>query len=95
MKKALSLLLALCLACATCLGPAAALAADKTEIVYANLRSGGDLDSLYVVKRFEAERAESLTDYGAYRQVTNLTDSSPLRMSGDSVTLSVPEGTLF
>ena len=95
MKKALSLLLALCLACATCLGPAAALAADKTEIVYANLRSGGDLDSLYVVNRFEAERAESLTDYGAYRQVTNLTDSSPLRMSGDSVTLSVPEGTLF
>lgn len=95
MKKALSLLLALCLACAACLGPAAALAADKTEIVYANLRSGGDLDSLYVVNRFEAERAESLTDHGAYRQVTNLTDSSPLRMSGDSVTLSVPEGTLF
>ena len=95
MRKALSLLLALCLACAACLGPAAALAADKTEIVYANLRSGGDLDCLYVVNRFEAERAETLKDYGSYRQVTNLTDSSPLQMSGDSVTLSVPEGTLF
>lgn len=93
MKKWIAGLLALCLT-ALCLMPSA-LAAEKNEIVYVNLRSGGELDAVYIVNRFEASSAESIVDYGSYYKVANLSDITPLEQNSDSVRLTLPEGTLF
>lgn len=93
MKKWIAGLLALCLT-ALCLMPSA-LAAEKNEIVYVNLHSGGELDAVYIVNRFEASSAESIVDYGSYYKVANLSDITPLEQNSDSMRLTVPEGTLF
>ena len=93
MKKWIAGLLALCLT-ALCLMPSA-LAAEKNEIVYVNLHSGGELDAVYIVNRFEASSAETIVDYGSYYKVANLSDTTPLEQNSDSVRLTLPEGTLF
>ena len=93
MKRWIAMLLALCLT-ALCLMPSA-LAAEKNEIVYVNLRSRGELDAVYIVNRFEAVTPETIVDYGSYYKVANLSDATPLEQNADSVRLTVPEGTLF
>ena len=93
MKRWIAMLLALCLT-ALCL-MSSAMAAEKNEIVYVNLRSGGDLDTVYIVNRFEAVTPETIVDYGSYYKVANLSDATPLEQNADSVRLTVPEGTLF
>lgn len=94
MKKWIAMLLASALTIGGLLAPAA-MAAEKNEIVYVNLRSDGDLDAVYIVNRFEAAHSEALVDYGSYYKVTNLTDTSPLEQNADSVRLTAPAGTLF
>ncbi|MGN0803674.1 MAG: hypothetical protein ACI4MF_13865 [Candidatus Faecivicinus sp.] len=94
MKKWIAALLAICLMTGSLLAPAA-MAAEKNEIVYVNLRSGGDLDAVYIVNRFEASSPETVVDYGRYYKVTNLSDATPLEQNSDSVRLTVPAGTLF
>lgn len=93
-KRMFAIAIALCV-CLTCLVPIDALAAEKSEIVYANLRSDGTLERVYVVNRFESDMGESVVDYGAYYEVTNLTDMSELELLSDAVRLTVPQGTLF
>lgn len=88
------------IAAALCAGlifltPLCAQAAEKTEIVYGVLRSDGTLDSVYVVNRFESETSETITDYGAYRRVDNLTDATPLELKSDGVRFTLPAGTFF
>lgn len=94
MKKWIATLLTVCLMIGGLLAPAA-MAAEKNEIVYVNLRSGGDLDAVYIVNRFESSNAEMIVDDGSYDKVTNLSDTSPLERNIDSVRLTVPAGTLF
>lgn len=94
MKKSLAAALALCLGWA-CLAPSAALAAQKSEIIYVNLSSSGALEQVYVVNRFESEAEETVMDYGAYSSVSNLTNQSPLELLSDGVRLALPQGTLF
>ena len=93
MKRWIAMLLVPCLTL-LCL-MSSALAAEKNEIVYVNLRSGGELDAVYIVNRFEASSAETVVDYGSYYKVANLSDTTPLEQNADSVRLTVPEGTLF
>lgn len=94
MKKRITTYLVICLlACQ--LFPSAAMAAEKSEIVYVNLRSGGDLDEVHVVNRFESNTSESVVDYGSYYKVTNLSDTSELEKGSDYVRLTVSDGTLF
>ena len=88
MKKRITTYLVICLlACQ--LFPSAAMAAEKSEIVYVNLRSGGDLDEVHVVNRFESNTSESVVDYGSYYKVTNLSDTSELEKGSDYVRLTV------
>ena len=94
MKKWIATLLTVYLMIGGLLAPAA-MAAEKNEIVYVNLRSGGDLDAVYIVNRFESSNAEMIVDDGSYDKVTNLSDTSPLERNIDSVRLTVPAGTLF
>lgn len=94
MKRLLAIAMALCV-WLICFIPIDTLAAEKSEIVYANLRSDGALERVYVVNRFESDTGESVVDYGAYYEVTNLTDMSELELLSDAVRLTVPQGTLF
>ena len=94
MKRMFAIAIALCV-CLTCIVPIDALAAEKSEIIYANLRSDGALERVYVVNRFESDIGESVVDYGAYYEVTNLTDMSELELLSDAVHLTVPQGTMF
>ena len=55
--------------------PANALAAvEKNEIVYANLEADGSGRQVIVVNRFESDEAQTVTDYGSYDKLTNLTN---------------------
>lgn len=99
MKK-LQRALACLLACATALAyaPAPALASaqvTKNEIVYATYDADGGNAAYSVVNRFELGSAQQLTDYGVYQQVTNLTSTAPLHVSGDEITVQVGAGVFY
>lgn len=94
MKRTLATAMALCLFLAWAM-PSCALAAQKSEIVYGNLRADGSLERVFVVNRFESDAGEAAVDYGAYYEVTNLTDASELELLPDAVRLTLPQGTFF
>lgn len=94
MKKILAAAMSVCIG-ALCLAPGQALAAEKSEIIYANLFSDGALNRVYVVNRFESDAVETVVDYGAYYEVCNLTNASELELASDAVRLTLPQGTLF
>ena len=89
MKRALATAVALCLGLVWAM-PTCALAGQKSEIVYGNLNSDGSLDRVFVVNRFESAAGEASVDYGAYYEVTNLTDASELELLPDAVRLTLP-----
>lgn len=64
----------------------------KTELVYAKLDAQGALQDLYIVNAFEADAAETLTDYGDYSEVLNLSDSAPLHYQEQAVQLELAPG---
>ncbi len=66
----------------------------KSEVVYARLASDGAVEDVYVVNSLEPAAPGTVTDYGAYESVQNLTDTSQLKLNDDSVTMDV-EGTSF
>ena len=61
----------------------------KEEVVYARLSAGGAVDSVYVVNVLKPTAAGSVTDFGSYNAVQNLTDASGIRQNGDAVTVDV------
>ena len=73
----------------------AALSGGKEEIVYANLQTDGSVGGIYVVNHFDVLTAGTVTDYGGYTALTNLTDTSPLTQEGDAVTFSAGEGNFY
>ena len=76
--------------------PANALAAvEKNEIVYANLEADGSGRQVIVVNRFESDEAQTVTDYGSYDKLTNLTSTEALSQDRDQVTFSMEPGTFY
>ncbi|MEX1308602.1 MAG: hypothetical protein AB1Z19_08745, partial [Eubacteriales bacterium] len=69
--------------------------ADKSEIVYAKLSTSGQVSTAYVVNRFVLSTAGSVTDYGSYGSVVNLTDTRSLHQEADSVTFDAPAGNFY
>ncbi|MBX9032748.1 hypothetical protein [Gordonibacter massiliensis (ex Traore et al. 2017)] len=61
----------------------------KEEVVYARLSAGGAVDSVYVVNVLKPTAAGSVTDFGSYNSVQNLTDASGIQQNGDAVTVDV------
>lgn len=57
----------------------------KDEVIYAILASDGSVRAMYAVNHFEIARAGSITDYGDYTAVKNLTDTTPVTQNGDAV----------
>ena len=63
----------------------AALVAEKSEVVYARLSGGGEVQGIYVVNQFVLDSGGMFSDFGNYSSVVNLTDMQPLTVSGGEV----------
>lgn len=66
--------------------------AEKQEIIYATLASNGGAKDAYVVNVLEGEAGKTVEDFGAYSTVVNLTDTSQIAQTSDSVIFTMPEG---
>ena len=73
--------------------PAATYA--KSEVVYANLSASGAPEAVYVVNRFDVEKAGAVVDRGDYTSVQNLTNETELARQGDATEFEAEEGTLY
>lgn len=94
-KKAGALVLAVL--CAV-LGTVPALAAEvpeKDEVIYVNLTPEGEAGTIYVVNSYDLEAETTVTDYGDYRSVKNLTTTGPLTQEGKKVTFTAPAGKFY
>lgn len=90
-----ALALALCFALSLIAVPAAADAPAATgaeEVIYAKLDAAGEPLSAYAVVALNGDAGESVTHYGAYTAVENLTDASALTYEDGAVTATIPEG---
>lgn len=99
MRKLYKKYLALALAAALCLGTACpALAAESTpkeEVVYASLDGSGAVQAVYVVNIFDLAQAGTITDYGDYSALRNMTGTEEISYDGDTVTIQAEEGKLY
>lgn len=68
---------------------------EKSEVVYASLAADGAPEAVYVVNRFDVERAGSVVDHGDYTAVQNLTSEVELSREGDATVFQAEEGTLY
>jgi len=59
----------------------------KDEVIYAILASDGSVRAIYAVNHFEITEAGSITDYGDYTSVKNLTDTALMTHNSDAVTV--------
>jgi hypothetical protein len=59
----------------------------KDEVIYAILASDGNVSSIYAVNHFAIAEAGSITDYGDYTSVKNLTDTTLMTQNGDAVSV--------
>lgn len=86
MKKILSFLLVFALLFASVI-PASAVGtpSPKEEVVYGLLNLDGSVKSLYVVNSFNGG---SITDYGSYSDIHNMTTSEKLIQKGDEISIN-------
>ena len=68
---------------------------NKVEIIYANLMADGNVQAVYVVNHFEVTRAGTITDYGYYSPVINLSSTDPLVYTGGSVSFQAEESDFY
>ncbi|MDR0347460.1 MAG: hypothetical protein LBH56_03705 [Coriobacteriales bacterium] len=78
---------------ATASGPASVTA--KEEVLYGLLNGDGTPRSSYVVNHFQINEPGTLTDYGAYRSVTNLTSTNALTLANEQVSGTVDKGDFY
>ncbi|MEG2369132.1 MAG: hypothetical protein RSB16_04845, partial [Raoultibacter sp.] len=64
-------------------------AVPKDEVVYARLSAAGAVDNTYVVNVLSPAAPGTVTDFGSYTAVQNLTDASGITQNGDAQTLEV------
>lgn len=65
---------------------------QKTELVYARLSAGGELEDLYVVNAFEATQAEAHEDHGDYSEWTQLSPTLQVKEADGKFSLQLPQG---
>lgn len=64
----------------------AAAVKSKDESVYAALDADGSVKGVYIVNRFELTSPGTITDYGDYSAVENLTDTSAIKNNDGVIT---------
>ncbi len=91
-KRMVSILLTALLLCM----PLQAFAQNnaKDEVVYVLLDSAGAVRDVYIVNVY-ADHNSTLTDYGAYDSVRNLSTTDALAIEGDTVTGDIPNGRFY
>ncbi len=73
----------------------AAVDYEKTENVYARLQADGSVHEAYVVNHFDVENAGTITDFGHYAELTNLTTTDALTQKNGSVSFSADAGNFY
>ena len=68
---------------------------EKNEIVYANLSGTGEVDDVYVVNEFDVSNSGTLSDYGDYTEVTNITTEDSISKQNDKITVPVKQGQFY
>ncbi len=68
---------------------------NKNEVIYAILDSDGSTQAVYVINHFEVSGAGSVTDYGNYALVMNLTNTSPLALKKDAISFHSEKGNFY
>ncbi|MED4018260.1 YhgE/Pip domain-containing protein [Sutcliffiella cohnii] len=69
--------------------------ASKDEVIYATLNANGKLNEIYVVNILEVLRQGTITDYGNYNSIKNLTDLSEIIQEDDAIVLEAPKGKFY
>ena len=65
---------------------------QKDEVVYAVLDLDGSIDEIYVVSSF---KGGTITDYGNYSSVSNMSSAEKLTQSGDAITIDSKEDNFY
>ena len=74
---------------------AADTVSNKDENVYVTLNEDGSVSSVYVVNEFTSDKAGTITDYGDYSSVKNLSTDDALTQNGEKITVNAPEGKFY
>jgi len=85
MKKILSLIMIYIMVFSSSVNVYAASPSPKEEVVYGLLNYDGSVQNLYVVNIFDGG---SITDFGNYEKVKNLTGNEPITVYGDMITVN-------
>ena len=92
-RRAAAAFLAAAVLCASALpafaeGEQAENTASKEEVIYGKLAPDGTVQSIYAVNHFEATAGDTITDYGSYTAVRNMTTTDPLTQGDGTVSLT-------
>lgn len=81
------------------LAPVSASEADpntsKEEVVYINLHADGTVREINVVNIFDPDESGTITDYGTYQSLRNMTTTDPINYSDDTVTIQTSAEKLY
>lgn len=96
MKKVIAIALALVLFVSVL--PVQALAAEnaaKEEVVYVNLDGNGNVKEINVVNIFDLKEGGTITDYGDYTALRNMTSTDTIDYADNTVTIQAGAGKLY
>ena len=68
---------------------------NKEENVYINLKDDGSVEGIYVVIEFDAGNQTTITDYGKYSSVLNLSTNEEIKVNGDMITFNTDDNGMF
>ena len=68
---------------------------NKEENVYINLKDDGSVEGIYVVNEFDAGNQTTITDYGKYSSVLNLSTNEEIKVNGDMITFNTDANGMF
>ena len=85
MKKLVALILTLVVLLVSSIPRATAAPSTKEEVIYGILNHDGSVDNLYVVNIFNGG---SITDYGNYNKISNLTTRDVINQVDDKITIT-------
>ena len=67
----------------------------KEEVVYSSMKPDGQVKEIYVVNAFDMPWDGTITDYGDYALLENLTDTGELHYTGDKVSVDARKGRFY